>query len=306
MYVEGFMIIFFIFIIITFVTLCILLRKEINNVTNQLIKINSNKTNSKILLFFRNKNLENLALEINKTLEEKNKTEVRYKRMDLELRQAIANMSHDLRTPLTSIIGYIQLIEDGSLSEDERKEYINIVKNRSKSLQILISSFYDLSRLEAKEYKFELKSLSLSNILCDILASFYNDFLIKGIEPAIEIDSNSSLVIGDEIAIKRVFSNLVGNMLKYGEKSVHISLKEQGNFIYIVFKNDAPGLSEEDVSHLFDRFFTVDRTRNGKNTGLGLAITKELINQMGQEVYAELALDKLSIIIKYKKGSIAK
>lgn len=298
------MIILFIIITVIFVTHCILLRKEINNVTEQLSKINGNKTNSKILLSFRNKNLENLSLGINKTLEEKSKTEVIYKRMDLELRQAIANISHDLRTPLTSIIGYIQLIEDDSLEEEERKEYINIVKSRAKSLKTLISSFYDLSRLEAREYKFEFKSLSLANILCDILASFYNDFLTKGIDPVIEIENNSSLAIGDEIALRRVFSNLIGNMLKHGEKDVYISLKEQDNFIYILFKNDAIGLSEEDVSHLFDRFFTVDRTRNGKNTGLGLAITKELINQMGQEVYAEFELNKLSIIIKYKKGFI--
>lgn len=298
------MIILFIIIIVIFVTHCILLRKEINNVTDQLSKINGNKTNSKILLPFRNKSLENLALEINKTLEEKSKTEVIYKRMDLELRQAIANISHDLRTPLTSIIGYIQLIEDDSLEESEKRECINVVKSRAESLKTLISSFYDLSRLEAGEYKFELRSLNLANILCDILASFYNDFLSKGIEPVIEIDNNSSLVIGDDTVVRRVFSNLIGNMLKHGEKNVEISLREQDNFIYIVFKNDAPGLNEGDLSHLFDRFFTVDRTRNGKNTGLGLAITKELINQMGQKVYAELKLNKLSITIKYKKGFI--
>lgn len=300
------MIIFFIIIILIFITHCILLRKEINSLTDQLAKINSNKTNSKMLLSFKNKDLVNLALEINKTLEEKSKTEVIYKRMDLELRQAIANISHDLRTPLTSIIGYIQLIEDDSLDESERKEYINIVESRAKALKTLISSFYDLSRLEAREYKFEFKSLNLSNILSDILASFYNDFLIKGIEPVIEIDNDLPLVIGDEIAIRRVFSNLIENMLKHGEKNIQITLKEQDNYIYISLKNDAPDLTEDDVSHLFDRFFTADRTRNGRNTGLGLAITKELINQMGQEVYAEFALNKLSITIKYKKGGMSR
>ena len=163
--------------IIIFVTLYVLLHKEIKSITCQLNKINSTKTNSKVLLSLRDKNLEKLALEINKTLEEKRKTETEYKKIDLELRQAIANMSHDLRTPLTSIMGYIQLIEDESLPIDEKKEYMDIVKKRAKSLQALITSFYDLSRLEAKEYKFEFKSLSLPNILCDIIASFYNDFI---------------------------------------------------------------------------------------------------------------------------------
>lgn len=286
--------------IIIFVTLYVLLHKEIKSITCQLNKINSIKTNSKVLLSLRDKNLEKLALEINKTLEEKRKTETEYKKIDLELRQAIANMSHDLRTPLTSIMGYIQLIEDESLPINEKKEYMDIVKKRAKSLQALITSFYDLSRLEAKEYKFEFKSLSLPNILCDIIASFYNDFINKGIEPAIDIDQKAAMVIADENAVRRVFSNLIQNMIKYGEKSVFISLKQQDNFIIIVFKNDAPNLSVEDASHLFERFFTVDRTRNGNNTGLGLAISKQLLQQMGHEISAELLDGKLGITIKFK------
>lgn len=286
--------------IIIFVTLYVLLHKEIKSITCQLNKINSIKTNSKVLLSLRDKNLEKLALEINKTLEEKRKTETEYKKIDLELRQAIANMSHDLRTPLTSIMGYIQLIEDESLPINEKKEYMDIVKKRAKSLQALITSFYDLSRLEAKEYKFELKSLSLPNILCDIIASFYNDFINKGIEPAIDIDQKAAMVIVDENAVRRVFSNLIQNMIKYGEKNVFISLKQQDNFIIIVFKNDAPNLSVEDASHLFERFFTVDRTRNGNNTGLGLSISKQLLEQMGHEISAELLDGELGITIKFK------
>lgn len=297
---EILIFIFLISIMVIFITLYVLLSKEVKNISGQLNKINGVKTNSKILLSFKNKNLEKLALEINKALEEKKKIEIEYKKMDIELRQAISNMSHDLRTPLTSIMGYIQLIEDSSLLEEERKEYIDIVKKRAKSLQILISGFYDLSRLEAKEYKFEFKSLNLSNIICDMIASFYNDFLSRGIEPTIDIDEKSLPVVADENAIRRVFSNLIQNMLKYGEKNVFISLKQQERFVVMTFRNDAPSLSREDASHLFERFFTVDRTRNGDSTGLGLAITKELVEQMGHEIYAELLEGKLSIIIKFK------
>lgn len=295
--------IFLINIMVIFITLYVLLSKEVKNIAGQLNKINGVKTNSKILLSFKNKNLEKLALEINKTLDQKKKIEIEYKKMDIELRQAISNMSHDLRTPLTSIMGYIQLIEDSSLLEEERKEYIDVVKKRAKSLQILISGFYDLSRLEAKEYKFEFKSLNLSNIICDMIASFYNDFLGRGIEPTIDIGEKSTSVVADENAIRRVFSNLIQNMLKYGEKNVFISLKQQERFVVITFRNDAPNLSREDVPHLFERFFTVDRTRNGDSTGLGLAITKELVEQMGHEIYAELLEGKLSIIVKCKAGT---
>ncbi len=297
---EKLIIVFSLGSMVLFIALYILAIKETKIINKQLNKINNIKTNSKVMISFKNKNLEKLVLEINRTLEKKNNTEIKYKKMDSELRMAIANMSHDLRTPLTSIMGYIQLIEDDTLQDHERKEYINIVKKRSESLQTLICSFYDLSRLESKEYKFELKSLNLPNILCDMLASFYNDFLSKGIEPIINIDEKVSLIVADENSVRRAFSNLIQNMLKHGEKNVFISLKHEFNFILIIFENDAPNLSEEDAKHLFERFFTVDRTRNGNNTGLGLAITKELIQQMGHEISSELLQGKLSITIKFR------
>lgn len=297
---QQLIIIFLIIIASIFATLYVLLHKEVKNINNQLNKINKNKTNSKLFISFSNKIIKNLTLEINKTLEEKLKTEAKHKKMDLEIRQAIANISHDLRTPLTSIIGYIQFIEDDSLSKNERNQYINIIKKRAKSLQVLISSFYDLSILEEKEYKFEIKSINLYDIMCDLIALSYNDFLSKKIEPTIDIDEHVPLIITDKNAVIRIISNLIQNMIKYSNKFILISLKNNKDYIIMTFTNDAPNLSEDDVSHLFQRFFIADRTRSGKGTGLGLAITKELVEQMGHEIFAELSKDKLSIIIKWK------
>lgn len=280
--------------------LYIFVRKEISDITKKLSEINNSSTNSKILVSSSDTEIRKLAVEINKTLDEKSKTEVKYKRMDTELREAIANISHDLRTPLTSIMGYIQLIEDDRISEDEKKEYIGIIKRRSESLQMLISGFYELSRLESNEYEFELKPLNLSDILCDIIASFYNDFVNHGIEPCIHVDQSAAMIIADEVAVRRVFSNLIQNMLKYSKSSVYISQKMSKDQVITIFKNDAPNLNEDDVPHLFERFFTADRTRNGNNTGLGLAIAKKFIEEMGHKIYAELDDRKLSIIIIWK------
>jgi signal transduction histidine kinase len=300
MLMEKLIIIILIIISIIFIVLYFSLRRNVSGVANRLNSINSTKTNSKILISSTDKLIKSLALAINTGLDEKHETETEYKRMDLELRQAIANISHDLRTPLTSIMGYMQLIEDDSLPEAERKQYINIVKNRSKSLQLLISGFYDLSRLEAKEYKFELKSLNLYNIICDITASYYNDFLNSGIEPNISLEENTKLVISDENAVRRIFSNLIQNMLKYGKKEVSISLKQHNGYVSTVFGNEASDLKEEDVPRLFDRFFTGDRTRTEKSTGLGLAITKQLVEQMGHVISAGLIDGELSIEIRWK------
>lgn len=283
-----------------FITLYFLLSREVEDISNQLEEINKSQTNSKILLSFSNSSIVKLAQNINKTLEEKQKIEAEYKRMDKELRQAIANMSHDLRTPLTSIMGYIQLIEDDKTPEDERKQYVDIVKKRGSSLQELIESFYDMSRLEAREYKFNLKPINLYNIICNLFASFYNDFKGKDIEPTIDMAESVPMVIADENGVKRIFSNLIQNMLRYGNKYVLISLKQQKDCITTIFQNDAPGLIQEDVPHLFERFFTADQTRSGKSTGLGLAITRQLVEQMGHDITAELSEGKLSVIIKWK------
>lgn len=286
---------------VLFITLYISTRKELSDAANKLNRINNSNTNSKLLVSTPDKKMQSLALEINKTIEEKQKTEIKYKRMDAELRQAIANISHDLRTPLTSIMGYMQLMEDSDLSLEERKQYADIVDRRAKDLQTLISTFYDMSRLEANEYKFELKAVNLTNIIVDIIASFYNDFSSKGIEPSIDVDEKAAVIIADENAVRRVFSNLIQNMIKYGEKNVEISLKQHKNCVETVFTNYAPGLTEEDVTHLFERSFTADRNRTGNSTGLGLAITRRLVEQMGHMVSAELIDGKLSIIIKWMK-----
>lgn len=282
------------------ITLLFLTRSEINHITDSLKKINKIDTNQKVTLSFQNRSLQNLAREINKNIDKKQHTEVKYKHMDIELRQAIANISHDLRTPLTSIIGYIQLIKSDDLSKHEKNEYIDIILNRSKSLKMLITGFFDLSRLEANEYAFELKSISISNILCELIASFYNDFINKEIEPLIEIDESVPEIIGDENAVRRIFSNLIQNSLKHGDKLISVSLKKDRNYIVTTFANNADNLNPDDIDHLFERFFTGDRTRTGKNTGLGLAITKALVEQMGHSITTNFKDNKLSIIIKWK------
>lgn len=287
-----------------FITLYVFSKNQIKRITSQLSRINNTSTNSKILVSSSKMDIVDLVLEINKTLEEKQKSEIKHKKIDLELRQAIANMSHDLRTPLTSIIGYIQLIEEENISNEDRKEYTDIVKRRAESLQDLISSFYDLSRLESKEYKFELKAIQLNKIIYDQLALFYRDFVSKNIEPVIDADDAIPSIIADENAVKRIFSNIIQNALKYGNEYMEISLKQNENYIITTFTNGTTSLKEEDIGRIFERFFTADLTRTNKSTGLGLAITKELVEQMGHIISARLVDSKLSIVIKWKLPTV--
>ena len=125
------------------------------------------------------------------------------------------------------------------------------------------------------------------------------DFIARNMEPIIDIEENASLIIADENAVRRIFSNLIENALKYGNKFVSISLEEDKDYIITTFTNDAPNLKEENINHIFDRFFTADTTRSDKSTGLGLAITRELVEQMGHDISASITDGKINIVIKW-------
>lgn len=281
-------------------TLLILRRNEIKLITKKLKIINNNDTNEILRISYPNSNMEDLLLEINYTLKLNKEIQCKSKEMDLELRQAIANISHDLRTPLTSIMGYIQLLNDKSISKDEHDEYLLIIEKRSTALKDLISSFYDLSRLQANEYTIDIEKINLQSILCELIATYYEEFNNKNLEPEINIDENAPLIYGDRNAVNRIFTNLIQNILKHAEENLEISLKLEEKYIITEFSNKAVELSEEDARKVFERFFTADRMRSGQNTGLGLAITKILVEKQGHEIESEKREDNLIIRIKWK------
>ena len=299
---QGIIIVFLLFIIIILIIFLILLIRNIKALRFDVEKLNNRKTNELLKIKYPSIEIEKLIIEINKSIILRKETEEKYRCMDLELRQAIANISHDLRTPLTSIIGYVQLLKDESIDKDVKEEYLNIIEKRSIVLKNLISSFYDLSRLQANEYDLDIEKVNLNNILCEIIAAFYEEISSKGIEPSIDIDENSYKVYGDKKAINRIFTNLINNILKYAKDCVSISLKKENDYIITKFSNRTDEIEEIDVDRIFERFFTVDRMRTGQNTGLGLAITKILVEKQGHEIWAEKDEDLsiLSIIIKWK------
>lgn len=280
----------FIFII------CIYVR-NIKNIKQQLSEILRRDTNEKLKLSTPSKSIESLTLEINNLLSIRKEEGILFNKKEKELRMQIANISHDLRTPLTSILGYIQLVNDESTSEDERNQFLSIIETKSKVLQTLITSFYDLSRLEANEYPIELEYVNISEILKEVTVAFYNDFVDKGFEVELDLDEKLPKIIADKKALIRVFTNIIQNALKHGEKTLLISQKKENNEIVTTFSNGVKNLKEEDVDYIFDRFFTGDRMRSGQNTGLGLAIVKKLVETMGFKINAYLQDELFTIKI---------
>ena len=241
---------------------------------------------------------EELLTAVNALLALREREEGDYRRQEQAIRQQIANVSHDLRTPLTSILGYLQLLEGEGLTAEERREYLSIVQGRARALQSMIVSFYDLSRLEGGEYPLSRERVDLYHVLSQLVAEFYNDF--TDFDMTVELREGLPAVTADPAGVLRVFTNLIRNALEHGRKRMSILLYQEGGEVVSVFANDAPGLAPEDVEHVFDRFFTADKMRTGQSTGLGLAIVKALVERMGHTVSAELEGDLFRVTVRWQ------
>lgn len=294
---EGFIIGLSLTILIVLLIIFILKTKEINRLTLELKKLNREGKIEKLRLSLPNKNIENLVVEINTLIDDKRKMENIYKEKDMELREAIANMSHDLRTPLTSIMGYVYLLNDDKLNKEERKEYLRIIEKRSLVLNDLITNFYGLSRIQADQYEIKFEPVNLELVLGEIIAAFYETLDYKFGEPEINIEEGLGHVLGDKQALNRIFTNLIENIIKHGEGEVKISLKKKNKYIVMEFSNKAEDLESKDVNRIFEKFFTKDRMRTGQNTGLGLAIVKLLVEKQGQKIEAKKVGNRLIINI---------
>lgn len=264
------------------------LEKSLREAKKQLDRMRENESKTRITLSSPNRAAEELFAAINQVLDLRENSLADYHRQERSLREQIANVSHDLRTPLTSILGYLQLLEAPDLIEEERRQYLKVIEARAKALQSLITAFYDLTRIEGGSYPLEREQVDLYRVLSELIAQFYGDFERSGFDVDVDLDRDLPSVWGDAGAVSRVFANLIGNALKHGHDFLRISLYRLGDSLVTEFTNDGRDLTQEDAAHVFDRFFTADKTRSAQNTGLGMSIVRALVEQMGNEVTAEL------------------
>lgn len=243
--------------------------------------------------------VEDLLAQINGLLEDREQETRALREQEESLRRQIANISHDLRTPLTSILGYLQLLESERLTPQQRRHYLEIVSDRARVLQELITAFYDLSRIEGGEYPLDLQPVDLRRALEPLLAGFYEDFERAGFQVTVDLDDHLPPVMADPGAVTRILTNLIGNALKHGSTALTIRLYASGGQLVTAFSNDAPGLSPEDLSRVFERFYTADQMRTGQNTGLGLAIVKALAQGMGHAAFAELENGTFTVGVRW-------
>ena len=249
-------------------------------------------TNTLIDISSRDPYLCRLAASINTQLRILRTQRHRYQNGDRELKEAVTNISHDLRTPLTAICGYLDLLEKEPLSENAAR-YLSLIENRTEAMKQLTEELFRYSVILSTQ-KLDMETICLNGILEESIASFYAVLTSRGIRPQIHMSGKRIEKQLNREALSRVFSNILSNALKYSDGDLEITLRDDGE---IIFANTATGLNQIQVGKLFDRFITVEAARN--SGGLGLAIAKTLVEQMGGIISAEFENSKLSIHIRF-------
>ncbi|HZG17173.1 MAG TPA: HAMP domain-containing sensor histidine kinase [Candidatus Bathyarchaeia archaeon] len=276
------------------------LKREIKRITHQLQSYTKGSTEKKIDIALFDRDLETLSEEINHLITLIVEANALRRRTENELKQGIASISHDLRTPLTSILGYIQLMESEGVTEAEKMEYLVIAKNRTKRLQKLLHDFFDLSVIDHTDFELNLEKVDMNTLISEVLLGFYDRFNEHSLEPLIQLPDEKIVLNADESAIKRVVENLLANAAAYAVGSVKIRLEKMDMTVIFSVSNHARYLTQQDVEKLFDRFYTSDPTRSGKGTGLGLSIAKSLMLKMNGKLTAELQGELLIMKCEWK------
>lgn len=250
----------------------------LRKVTKDIREIQKDLTQNQILyLPTPNKHLENVMCSFNDTLEEIRKERQQYEKREKEFQKQIENISHDLRTPLTVILGYLKLIKK---SDKELPEALEIIEQKAETMKILVTQFYDFSRINAGDYGLSLDNVDISRTLRESLMGNYQVLEESHLEIEADIPEHPILVLGEETALERIFLNLFQNAGRYADRFLHISVNEMEGNVSISFINDTTILFEDDIPHLFDRFYMQDSSRNQGGTGLGLTVAKSLAEEM--------------------------
>lgn len=284
--------VFFLLVIIFALLLKIFyMRKAIKEIKRGFSEKLYTDTNTPIMLSSYDKLVSSLANDINVELKELQKQKHRYIQGDKELKNAITNISHDLRTPLTTICGYLSLLDKEEKSEHIARQ-LSIIKNRTFALKQLVEELFRYTTIISDTENSVYTETVINNVLEDCISSYYAIFKEKGITPNINLCEQKIVRSVDKTALLRIFNNVIDNAIKYSEGDLTISLFENGK---IVFSNHTSDLNEIQIGKLFDRFYTVNTAR--KSTGLGLSIAKALIEKMDGNISADYSNNVLSIIL---------
>lgn len=282
-----------------FTSLYFLLKKDLKILSKDIIYRLEEESKTTLVTSSSSKEIEELIHTINHLFSKKEEVELKYRKIDQELKGNITNISHDLRTPLTAILGYCDLLLKSNLSK-ENMEYVHIINKKSKILHQSIDDFYDFSRIVSKDYPINLELINVGDLLKEVMFEYYDDFIYKDSPVVIEIPNKDMKVISDIDALRRIFSNLISNMISHGIGEYKIKLVNEGKDAHVSFENQAIFMEQEKVKRIFERSYSMDLARGSNKSGLGLSIVKELAHILNHDLEFSLKdnIFKIEIILK--------
>lgn len=269
---------------------------QIHRITKQLDDFISERTHKILDVSLSDPFLESMAANINRSIYLQEKMRINEVQRERAIRDDIANISHDLRTPLTAMIGYL------SLSKEEKdflqkSLYIDIALQKAMSLQSLVDNFFEMSYVDSDACQIQLTSLDLNKIIRDELLASYCAFEKHSITPRIELPEYPVMVLGNELAIERMIQNLIANAISYSTGEIAVCLQIKGEGAELIVRNSAPFISEQEREKIFDRFYRASTERTSGHAGLGLYIVKQLVLKQGGIVRSDYKDGMFAIIV---------
>ena len=272
-------------------------KRQVRDICRQLAFLKEHESN---LLITRNTDaggIGELTEELNDLLIKQRELYKNYLEKEHMISETYTSLSHDIRTPLTSLDGYFQLLEQAD-DEKEQKRYIEIIQERISSLKEMLEELFMFTKLKNESYQLELSPCMLNRIVKDTVFSYYDEWKSRGIEPEFLLSEEVICVMGNVPALRRVLQNLIKNGMEHGEKTIRIVLEKQKKAVRLEVWNQVTDAENVDVTQVFERFYKADTMRSKNSTGLGLAIAKEFVIRMNGTIEAMIVEGEFGVRIE--------
>ena len=262
-------------------------QRQVKDICRQLAFLMKHDSNMLIHREFGLGGIGMLSDRLNDLLELRRKEKQYYQEKETLIADTYTNLSHDIRTPLTSLDGYFQLMEACENVEEQRR-YLNIIHERIHSLNEMLEELFMFTKLKNESYRLELTSCCINRILKETVFSYYDDWVRREIQPDIQITEEQLYIDGNKQGLSRIIQNVIKNGLDHGEKKIRIVLKREQNRAVLRISNQVTASEQIDIEHVFDRFYKADAARSKTSTGLGLSIAREFVRRMNGEIGAKI------------------
>lgn len=272
-------------------------QRQVKSICRQLAFLKEHESNMMISGERGAGRIGELMDRINGILKENKLQKKLYMEKEKNIAETYTNLSHDIRTPLTSLDGYFELLKDCD-NEEDKQSYISIIEERIGSLNDMLDELFIFTKLQNDAYQLELSSCNFNKLLKEMVLSYYEDWMVQGITPVVDITEKPLYVETNAKALHRVIQNILKNVLEHGQGTIKISLMETERKAVLRISNQVSEPEKIDITKVFERFYKADEARGKTSTGLGLSIAYGFVKKMNGDIRAELDGNIFSIVVK--------